>query len=163
MPGFRGHLAGGVVFGFAGVFASVWYGIFSYQTQPMLLAGLLGFCLLGALFPDVDTDSIGQRFFYLIMVVIDIGLIYMGQYQWAAWLGLFSMLPALDKHRGWTHSWWAMFVVPLPILAVTYFEKLPISYVGGMDWYKYLPFYCAFVLGYFSHLLLDGIKLPQRG
>jgi membrane-bound metal-dependent hydrolase YbcI (DUF457 family) len=60
------------------------------------------------------------------------------------------MLPIITHHRGWTHSKWAMFAVPLPILLVPYLYSetmLPISIV----------YYGAAVVGYFSHLFLDGL------
>lgn len=148
MPDYRGHLAGGLFFGIMGVVGAVMLGLMT--VDPVLISGLVGFCLLGALFPDVDTNSKGQNLYYAVFVVIDLALIMRGLYVWAAWFGLFSMLPAVGSHRGWTHTWWAMLLVPLPILLLPIFMKvensLPI----------FLPFYVAFVTGYFSHLILDG-------
>ena len=119
--------------------------------DPLMAAGIVGFCLLGALFPDVDTDSKGQNLYYAVFVSIDLGLIWLEKYVWAAWLGLFSMLPALGSHRGWTHTWWAMLVTPLPILLI------PMFMLGADVWLRFIPYYAAFALGYFSHLLLDGV------
>lgn len=118
--------------------------------NPLVAAGLVGFCLLGALFPDVDTDSKGQNLYYSVFAVLDLGLITQKQYMWSAWLGLFAMLPAIGSHRGWTHTWWAMFAVPLPILV------LPLLLLGIDSIDLFIPFYLAFTIGYFSHLLLDG-------
>ena len=118
--------------------------------DPLMASGLVGFCLLGALFPDVDTNSKGQNLYYAVFVVIDLALIIQGLHVWAAWFGLFSLLPAVGSHRGWTHTWWAMLLVPVPILVVPFIMQtenaLPTS----------VPFYAAFVTGYFSHLILDG-------
>ena len=148
MPGYKGHLAGGLFFGVMGLVGGILLG---WMVPDLLLAsGLIGFCLLGALFPDVDTDSKGQNLFYAVFAAVDLGLILKGQYVWAAWLGLFSMLPAIGSHRGWTHTWWAMILVPIPILGIP-------AIVQGIDTAEgFLPFYGAFVFGYFSHLLLDG-------
>lgn len=82
--------------------------------------------------------------------VADILLIASGNIQAAAYLGLVAMMAIVGKHRGWTHSKWAMLVVPLPILLVPYLYNhavLPAS----------LVYYGAAVAGYFSHLLLDGL------
>ncbi|NDV19089.1 hypothetical protein GO013_06600 [Pseudodesulfovibrio sp. JC047] len=119
-------------------------------TKKHLPNGRVHICLLGALFPDVDTNSKGQNFYYAVFTLVDVVLIIRGLYIWAAWFGLFSMLPAIGSHRGWTHTWWAMLLVPLPILAIPIFMQLP-------DVAKdFIPFYGAFVAGYFSHLMLDG-------
>jgi membrane-bound metal-dependent hydrolase YbcI (DUF457 family) len=113
------------------------------------LVAILCFCLLGALFPDSDTDSKGQNLFYTLFILVDAALIYRHAYQLAAWLGFFAMLPALGHHRGWTHTWLAMLLVGSPILVVPTF----LFGTGAMT--TYLPLYLAFTLGYFSHLLLD--------
>ena len=148
MPGYKGHLAGGLFFAVMGMVGAVLLGWLTLN--PLLAAGLTGFCLLGALFPDVDTDSKGQNLFYAVFAAVDLGLILGKFYMWAAWLGFFAMLPAIDSHRGWTHTWWAMLLVPLPILGV------PLLVQGAESLRVFLPFYLAFCAGYFSHLLLDG-------
>ena len=148
MPDYRGHLAGGLFFGVMGLVGAILLGWLVFE--PLLVSGLIGFCLLGALFPDVDTNSKGQNLYYAVFVLIDFGLILKGLYVWAAWFGLFSMLPAVGSHRGWTHTWWAMVLVPLPILVIPFFVQ-----AGDMA-SRFVPFYIAFVLGYFSHLILDG-------
>lgn len=66
------------------------------------------------------------------------------------YLGLIGILPLLGHHRGITHSKLAAFLVPLPIVLVPYLydeKMLPISLVH----------YGAAVVGYLSHLLLDGL------
>ncbi|GAB1409158.1 metal-dependent hydrolase [Desulfovibrionales bacterium] len=146
MPGYKGHLVGGTVAG-----ALVWSGLWLVGHAPSVpqTALLFSLLLLGALFPDVDTDSRGQHLFYLNLAVLDVALIVRGHYAWAAVLGLVAMLPALGPHRGWTHTWWAMLLVPLPILALPLwmFEVAPSVL---------MPYYVAVVVGYGSHLLLDG-------
>ncbi len=147
MPGYKGHLNGGLIFGTLAISAAVFLGYLALS--PLLLIGLLGFCLLGALFPDVDTDSKGQNLFYVLLIIVDCGLIYHQHYLWAAWLGLFAMMPALGHHRGWTHTWWAMLLVPLPIIII------PFIFFKGNNLDFFLRFYAAFTFGYFSHLALD--------
>jgi membrane-bound metal-dependent hydrolase YbcI (DUF457 family) len=147
MPGYKGHLTGGLLAGGLAIGAAVMLGRLVYA--PLHLAGLMGFCLLGALFPDVDTDSKGQNLFYAVLIVVEGTLIYQHQYRWGAWMGLCAMLPALGHHRGWTHTWWAMALVGTPILFI------PGIFFGAGDMATFLPFYTAFTLGYFSHLLMD--------
>ena len=111
-------------------------------------AGLMAVCLLGSLFPDTDTDSKGRILFYCCLVILDLALMAMEQYKWAAIVGFCAMLPAVGHHRGWTHTWPAMILVPTPIVI------LP-AFFYGFSFRTLIPFYLAAVAGYFSHLLLD--------
>ena len=108
------------------------------------------FCiaLLFAMFPDVDTNSKGQNIFYGMILVADIFFLAIKEYKIAAIIGFLALLPIVGKHRGWTHTIWAMIAVPLPLII------LP-CYVLGFDLKASLPYYLAAVSGYFSHLLLD--------
>ncbi len=153
MAGYQGHLAGGLILGGGLMALAVWLGFFP-EDYPAL-AGLMGFCLAGALFPDIDTKSKGQYLFYAALLALDVGLLWRRQYQWAAWLGLVAIIPGVTPHRGWTHSVWAMFLVPLPLLAIP-------AWLYGEPHLDYLPYYLACVAGYFSHLLLDGMFFPRR-
>ena len=146
MPGYKGHLIGGALAAGAVVGGVYWFG--QYQPEPPVVAVLGGLVLLGALFPDVDTDSKGQHVFYTILGVLDFALIIKGLYRWAAIIGFVAMLPAIGSHRGWTHTWWAMLLVPLPLVL------LPVWLYGSSP-QDMAPYYAAAVLGYASHLLLD--------
>ncbi|GAB7022743.1 metal-dependent hydrolase [Salidesulfovibrio brasiliensis] len=148
MPGYKGHLAGGTFVGGMAATGAVMFGLL--HMNPLLIAALMGFCLMGALFPDTDTESKGQNLFYLIFAAVDLGLILKKYYIWAAWLGFLAMLPPIGSHRGWTHTWWAMLVVPLPIILI------PAILFNPPDMMPFYQFYAAFTVGYFSHLLLDG-------
>ncbi len=69
------------------------------------------------------------------------------------------MTPIVGKHRGWTHTFLAMVLVPLPIVLVPYMNNRFI-------WDTGLIIYGAAVAGYFSHLWLDGYvkrKIGLRG
>jgi membrane-bound metal-dependent hydrolase YbcI (DUF457 family) len=128
------------------------FGLLELVAYPV---GLVGICLMFALWPDVDTNSKGQDLFYTIFFVADLVLIAARRFEEAAYLGLFAILPILGKHRGWTHTWWAMLLVPLPLVVLPYLLA-PERPLAG------LPFYGAAVAGYASHLLLDGYRLRPR-
>lgn len=118
------------------------------------LAGVFVISVLFALFPDVDTKSKGQAIFYWAAFIIDALLIYNKQIQAAAYLGFIAMLPLLSRHRGWTHSIPAAFVVTAPIILIPYLydgRMLPIAVI----------FYGAAVIGYLSHITLDGELLNR--
>ncbi len=164
MSGYRGHLFGATLF-FAIYLGALLY-VFSFEAAYTRFSGLevaayplalFGLCLMFGLWPDVDTNSMGQNLFYTIFFVVDVVLIATRHFEEAAYLGLFAILPVLGKHRGWTHTWWAMLLVPAPLLVLPYvfFPQRPLA---G------LPFYGAAVVGYFSHLFMDGyvIRLRRR-
>jgi membrane-bound metal-dependent hydrolase YbcI (DUF457 family) len=96
----------------------------------------------------LDTDSKDRNHFYLCLVIMDLALMAMELFKWAAGGGFCAMLPAIGHHRGWTHTWLTMILVPLPIVL------LP-AFFYGFSLRTLLPFYLAAVVGYFSHLLLD--------
>jgi membrane-bound metal-dependent hydrolase YbcI (DUF457 family) len=156
MANWKGHVIGGVVLG--GVYTA------AVSATPIerfaeaagllhdwqVLAAVMVLSILFALFPDIDTNSKGQNIFFGLALAADVLLIWSGNIQAAAYLGLVAMLPVVGKHRGWTHSKLAMLLVPLPIIIVPYLHDnavLPIS----------IMYYGAAVAGYFSHLLLDGL------
>lgn len=156
MANWKGHVGGGIVLGGAFAAALSFLPVERYAEAAGVLhdwqamAAILVLSILFALFPDVDTNSKGQNIFFGLALGVDVLLIWSGNIQAAAYLGLVAMLPIVGKHRGWTHSKWAMFLVPLPILVVPYLYNEEMLRVG-------IVYYGAAVAGYFSHLLLDGL------
>lgn len=146
MPGYKGHAAGALILGAGCLATANWMGW--YTPEPGEAVLLMSFVILGSLFPDVDTDSVGQKLFYFLLAVINLTLMVLGHYKWAAVLGFCAMLPVVGRHRGWIHTWWAMFLVPLIIFII------PIIFYQ-VAWESLLPFYLASVFGYFTHLLFD--------
>lgn len=155
MANYKGHIAGGLgatvvyvgALGFLpGELLEKTGGILS---NWQMVAGLFVVGMLFGLWPDIDTNSKGQDIFFGAAFLFDILLISHGYIEAAAYLGLLAMTPILGKHRGWTHSKWAMILVPLPIVVVPYLNKSSILTTC-------ILVYGAAVAGYFSHLLLDG-------
>jgi len=156
MANYKGHIVGGLAA--SGVYAAVlsFTPIQQYAETVNLLHSwqvLLAIFIIGmlfGLFPDVDTNSKAQDIFFGIVFPLDILLLATGNVQAAAYLGLIAMLPIIGHHRGWTHAKWAAFVVPLPILIVPYLYNQQTLPIAAM-------YYGAAVVGYLSHLLLDGL------
>lgn len=156
MANYKGHIIGGLAVGVAYTLAMTGVPVEQMAEYAQLLddwqalAAVFVIAMLFALFPDVDTNSKAQDIFFWLIFIIDIVLIWNGSFVAAAFLGLIAMLPIVTHHRGWTHSKWAMFIVPSPLIFVPllYSETLlPIAVV----------YYGAAVAGYFSHLLFDGL------
>lgn len=156
MSGWKGHIAGALVVNaaYVGAVEALPNDILSRVNISLddwqLLIGLFVIAVLFGLWPDVDTNSMGQNIFFGIAFIADIILIATGKFEAAAYLGLLAMTPIVGKHRGWTHSKLAMLLVPLPIVLVPYLNN---HRVLGIT----LLIYGAAVAGYFSHLLLDGL------
>ena len=142
----KGHIKGGILF-----FIIFMYTIFTYFTTPTLIDASIYFVLFiaGALFPDTDIKSIAQKSFYLMFFLFDVFLIFIGKIDIAAYFGVVIILPLLGKHRGWTHSIPAMFLIPSPFLLYPIYVSQSFDFSGG-------PYYACAVTGYFSHLVLDG-------
>lgn len=160
MANYKGHIAGAVIVTSAAIAGvSLLPGDVLANTSGLLndwqfTAFLFFIAILFGLWPDIDTNSKGQDLFFGVGFLLDIVLIWNGHIEAAAYLGLLAMTPIVGKHRGWTHSTWAMIAVPLPIVIVSFMlhnDVVPAT----------LLIYCAAVIGYFSHLLLDG-KITKK-
>lgn len=162
MANFRKHVVGAsVTFGiyYAGLavlYTSSYANIELSEFETILAStGILVCCLSFGILPDIDISSTSQKIFYGCVIFGMTALIAMKNYQTAAILGLISLLPLVSKHRGWTHAKWAIILVPLPLLVLPAIVYPTYALIG-------LPFYLAGVLGYSSHLLLDGLLFKQR-
>jgi hypothetical protein len=173
MADYRGHIAAGALFyailagiGFGLVpFIAAWdalYGIEYWWEIPAQLA----VAILAALWPDVDAMSQGRRLYYRVFLVVDVFLMVTGRWKAAALLGLLAILPGIGRHRGWTHSVWAVLLMPLPILVVPMFLK-PDWNLGTEPQLEKLgvglPYYVAAIAGYLSHLAADGMFTGVAG
>jgi membrane-bound metal-dependent hydrolase YbcI (DUF457 family) len=158
MSGYRGHISTALLFGVVLVAGLSFTSVARAMSVPeLLIKGLviIWLAVLFALFPDIDIKSKGQLLFYRLFFLLDLGLLVLGRFQEAALLGFLALLPILSRHRGWTHSVWAMFLIPLPILAgPMYFARAPVL--------EGLPYYLGAVAGYLSHLVADGMLFRRR-
>ena len=72
MPNYKTHLAGGLFAYLLSIYAVITLRTISFA---LALEWLL-FCLLGALFPDVDIKSKGQKIFYWIVLLLGTFLLF---------------------------------------------------------------------------------------
>ena len=142
MPNYKGHLVGGAV-----VFAAVAYCVPGSHTLATLFEWLL-FSLAGALFPDVDIKSKGQRLTYTLLLMIA-GLLVLHQ-QWYAlgFLAVVVCIPLCVRHRGMFHNIWIMSLLTMTGVAFATFlapaYKLLIMRDAAFFW-----------VGIVSHLFCD--------
>lgn len=142
MPNYKGHLVGGVF-----TYALI---IFIIGTVPSVVTAVewLFFTLAGALFPDVDIKSKGQKYFYYGVFALFCLLAYQGCFYHISCCSFIVLTPMLVKHRGIFHRTW--FVIAIPILI---WMGISISFPHLSQ-----QLFCNtlfFIIGALSHLFLD--------
>ncbi len=175
---FRGHLIGGMVAGAVVVGIAVKSGAVSLafssplafiqsslndRDSALAAAGLFLLTLVMSLFPDLDTASVPQRWFFRAAFVLLLILLLLKQMDMFAIVTFLLLLPLLHRHRGWTHSKWTPFVLSIfAILVLTYIQetrmisgRLSIDLIVTL-FQEYWTIIMACVLGHYTHLVLDS-------
>lgn len=105
MPGYKGHLGGGLIaFGIMLTLLAARHVMLVDHIVPVM--SLLLCTMAGALFPDIDTKSKGQKYFYWLIAVLMIYLIYKRLLVHLSVLAVAATTPMLVKHRGLFHNIW---------------------------------------------------------
>lgn len=146
MPNYKGHLAGGIT-----IYALIVICFVPTITSSTFFEWLCFVCA-GALFPDIDTKSKGQRIFFSLVFLILLILLFQQRFHAAALLGVASCVPLLVHHRGIFHN---MIFLTCFIGSIGFF----VAYL--MPAYQTIIMYDAifFWVGVFSHIWLDrGLK-----
>ncbi len=147
MSMYRGHLVGGLA---AYLMVIVAWGIYTSVFQhyfPGLLAALAG-----ALFPDIDIRSKGQRLFLKILFLLVLLCLYLQASLPLMALLLFSVLPIVFPHRGLFHD-----IIFVMVLAITAAGSLMYVLPAKTEMISAVAFF--FLVGVISHLVLDkGFK-----
>ncbi len=152
MPNYKGHLVGG-----AAAYTLLFILLRNSVTPSFITAGeWLVFALAGALFPDIDIKSRGQKYFYRIVLLLFFILIIQKQFELLAFGSILATIPMLVRHRGIFHKLW--FVILMPML-IWLFVTITMPELSTTVWYDVL----FFIVGAISHLWLDlGIHRMVR-
>jgi hypothetical protein len=146
MPKYKAHLFGGFI-----IFIII-VAIITKISQIKLTIPLsfifLASCLVGSLFPDIDTKSRIQKWIYLPTFLVIIATIITKNWFLLSLLAVIAFIPILANHRHLTHKLWFVTLVPLtiPLLTLNYNKSL----FGTV-----LTCYLFFVAGALSHIFLD--------
>jgi hypothetical protein len=175
---FMGHLTGGVLVG-SGVsilaMQQGWVGV-NYHTlekllhQPLELGNseialikLFGLTVFMSLFPDLDTQSIPQRWFFRGVFGLLLFFFWKQDFDAFATTAFCSILPVLHKHRGWTHWKVTPWVVAVLLASVQEYFATRSSWLRGFDWntvweslQRQWLLVVGIVVGHYTHLLLDS-------
>lgn len=146
MPGYKGHLVGGIV-----AYGLLFFGLVGVViAQPsMLTAGeWLFFALAGSLFPDIDIKSKGQKYFYYVVLLFIVILAAHQRFEMLACFSFITITPMLVRHRGIFHNPWFVIALPLTLWVVVSMSMPQLSEKFFFD----MLFFC---IGALSHLWLD--------
>lgn len=174
---FNFHLLGGIVAG--GMTVSI--AIFAEIAEPIefntltsilnsesvdhnliTLFGLFSTSVFMSLFPDLDSASVLQRWFFRFVFLILLLLFFLGELGIFAAITFIALLPVLHRHRGWTHSKLTPFVLAIFFIVILEWYRSTHSWLGGFSFKnvgvllkEYWIFVLACVVGHYTHLLLD--------
>lgn len=136
---FRAHFTGGIIAGLSVAVACGGVGLGSSVAAAGAAAALLM-----SMFPDLDTHSTPSKWFYTLLAPACIYLWMVGYSSIAFWTLVVSVIPKMLSHRGLLHHKLTGIILPASVFA------LPIPQV------MQLVVYVAAVIGFYTHLLLDG-------
>ena len=169
---FRGHAVGGLIAGVGTACLALRWDLLDPK-DVWGWPGVLGITFFFSLYPDLDTASVPQRWFYRAVCAILLYLSWRGEYRQATVLAIIAMMPLLDHHRGWTH--WRIspvLVIVAPAFALAYWSGAvdgdgagtsAVAVATGLAAEHGIEIAAA-VVGWYTHLLLDGrFKLFPTG
>lgn len=145
MPGYKGHMLGACAAVVICVAALAWFG---YRVSPLYFLQGLFFAWLGALFPDIDTKSKGQKMLYAVLFVLIVALLLYKKYVIASVLALMAFMPLFVNHRGIFHRFWFAALITAAAVAGC---ALQFPWCAAATVRNGL----FFLLGFFSHIALD--------
>jgi hypothetical protein len=157
---FKGHIIGGTIS--SSIVAGASIVILKDSSIDISSPYILFFsCLFMSLFPDLDTASIPQRWFYRAMLIFIPYIYYNFDKEFLFVCSVFIVLPLVHKHRGWTHWKTTPIVIGLAILFFYDTNKGLYDVTRDILIINYCFFMLSVVLGHYTHLFLDSktIKL----
>lgn len=145
MPNYKAHLVGGAIAYAIGVLSIK---LLKFNPTHQILYYCFATCLLGSLFPDIDTKSKIQKLVYTALSSLLVALLLLGRYKLFGATALIALIPLVVNHRTLFHH-------PIFLTASTFGTIFPLSIFFPQ--YSISALYCAlfFLIGCFSHLILD--------
>ena len=148
MPNYKTHLVAGTVT-YAGLLVAM-----QSSFNPNLFTALqwLSCCLIGSLFPDIDTKSKIQKLFYIFLLIVLITLTLKNKTKLFMPLSFIGIIPLIVNHRGIFHKLWFIIAIGLTIVLI-------VNIYSPSQTTLALNNVIFFIAGAFSHLWLDlGIR-----
>ncbi|MFC1854299.1 metal-dependent hydrolase [Candidatus Dependentiae bacterium] len=155
MPSYQGHLIGGIAT-FSALAAIPYTANLIGQQSTITSIGTLLACLLGALFPDIDTQSKGRKLFYYALGCVAAITFARRLFGLTLFFIFLGVVPIFIRHRGITHN--PLFVIGIPFIAAKIVTPvLPCMAALQMHYYLF------FVAGALSHIILDFMPYKFLG
>lgn len=147
MPNYKGHLCGGAVAFLGALVIQILFFGTGIGSFPQLC-----FCvtcaLFGSLFPDVDTKSRGQRYFYRMLSLVLVFYVVRQNLYAVSVCAFVALVPLLVNHRGIFHrSWFLVLVAGLACQGMFCLFPQYATYIFQGTLF--------FISGALSHLALD--------
>ena len=143
MPGYRGHLA------FAGWLVILVLLLITtnfHVTKTAVLEWIL-FALLGTVFPDSDTHSMGRKITHFLLMIFLLISLCCRNFILSVIISAIFLATKMSRHRGFFHSMNLLVLIGILLIILT--DKNPAyRQICLID-------FCFFSLGYVSHILLD--------
>ena len=157
MPGYKGHLVGGVV-----SYGCLFLLVYNQHTDCATALSWFAMCCAGALFPDIDIKSKGQKYFYWVLLGLLVWSIVRcktvntpSRFNVVASLAILSCLPMLIRHRGITHE--PLFIIACAAGCWYFISSLYPSYTEILFFHALF-----FTVGALSHIWLDKGFIKKR-
>lgn len=119
--------------------------------------------LFMSLFPDLDTASISQRWFFRLCFVSMGVLLYYRAMDVFIIVAFTALLPLLHKHRGWTHWKITPWILAFSFMIILEYFRSKTVWFSAFSWknvwnmvLENVAFISATVLGHYTHLFLDS-------
>jgi hypothetical protein len=149
MAGYKGHIAGSILFFLAGL------ALFSRICETSDYVLLLLCAIIGALFPDLDTSSKGRNIFKKLLPGIIFVLFVKNDINSLLLCILFFISTFFVRHRGIFHKTWFI------VISGIFFTAL-VHLTLNTHLKKDFLIWIFFTLGALSHLLLDYAFQKKR-
>lgn len=143
---FKGHILGGII-----TYTLILYflSFIHYSLDTIHNVQWFIFCILGSLFPDIDTKSKIQLWVYRLLFIFYLLLIINNpNMQIIIFTSILAIIPLIVRHRGLFHQ--PSFLIALPLIIVCI-----ISFIQPTNASEALINALFFIAGTLSHLLLD--------
>lgn len=147
MPNARGHLIGGASFFSLCALVPFLKNRLPFSSPEKIIIGL-AFCLLGALFPDIDTHSEGRKLLNLLIFAGIAIACHLKHFVAALMLAPIPLFARLASHRGITHN--IIFVSIVPAMVI-YTIRPHAPWIPDIN----PGYYYSFLVGAISHIVLD--------